>query len=356
MLRKEQNDLLTQTGPQTAMGAMFRSYWIPALLSEELPENDCAPVRVELLSERLLAFRDSQGRYGLIEEFCAHRGVSLWFGRNEESGIRCPYHGWKYDVTGPVRGCAVRARRERLLPAHQAEGLPAGRAGRRSVDLHGSAREASAVAASGSSRWCPPRSATSPSGCRSATGCRPWKVASIPAMFPGCTGPTSTAIRCSRAPRATNTTWRTPSRSSRWCRPMAVCSSARAATPKRATTTGASPPGSCRVSRWCRPAAIIRYTVISGFRSTMPTCWAWSFDYHPVRALTDTELQAMRAGKGIHVATIPGTYIPLANKSNDYLMDRSAQKARAHFQRHRWHRYAGRLSAGEHGSDRRSHP
>ena len=100
MLRKEQNDLLTQTGPETAMGAMFRRYWIPALLSEELPENDCAPVRVKLLSERLLAFRDSQGRYGLIEEFCAHRGVSLWFGRNEASGIRCPYHGWKYDVTG----------------------------------------------------------------------------------------------------------------------------------------------------------------------------------------------------------------------------------------------------------------
>ena len=100
MLRKEQNDLLTQTGPQTPMGAMFRSYWIPALLSEELPENDCPPVRVALLSQRLLAFRDSQGRYGLIEEFCAHRGVSLWFGRNEESGIRCPYHGWKYDVTG----------------------------------------------------------------------------------------------------------------------------------------------------------------------------------------------------------------------------------------------------------------
>src|SRR6202000_1113692 len=87
MLRKEQNDLLTQTGPQTPMGAMFRSYWIPALLSEELPGDECARGRVKLLSERLLAFRDSQGRYGLIEEFCAHRGVSLWFGRHEEHGL-----------------------------------------------------------------------------------------------------------------------------------------------------------------------------------------------------------------------------------------------------------------------------
>ena len=90
MLRKEQNDLLTQTGPETAMGKMFRSYWIPALLAEELPSNDCPPVRVKLLSERLLAVRDSDGRYGLIDEFCAHRGVSLWFGRNENAASAVP--------------------------------------------------------------------------------------------------------------------------------------------------------------------------------------------------------------------------------------------------------------------------
>src|SRR5258708_39901068 len=100
MLRKEQSDLLTPPGQDTPMGRMFRSYWLPALLAEELPENDCPPVRVKLLSERLVAFRDSNGRLGLIDEFCAHRGVSLWFGRNEECGLRCPYHGWKYDVTG----------------------------------------------------------------------------------------------------------------------------------------------------------------------------------------------------------------------------------------------------------------
>src|SRR5262245_14815635 len=96
----EQNDLLTQTGPGTPMGDLFRRYWMPALLAEELPANDSPPARVKLLSERLVAFRDSQGRYGLMDEFCAHRGASLWFGRNEDSGLRCPYHGWKYDVTG----------------------------------------------------------------------------------------------------------------------------------------------------------------------------------------------------------------------------------------------------------------
>src|SRR5438105_14265463 len=100
MTTREQNDFLTQTGPGTAMGNLFRRYWIPALMSKELPEPDCAPVRVKLLSERLLAFRDTQGRVGLLDEFCDHRGVCLWFGRNEENGLRCPYHGWKYDVTG----------------------------------------------------------------------------------------------------------------------------------------------------------------------------------------------------------------------------------------------------------------
>ena len=69
-------------------------------MADELPENECPPVRVKILSERLLAFRDTEGKYGLIDEFCAHRGVSLWFGRNEENGLRCPYHGWKYDTDG----------------------------------------------------------------------------------------------------------------------------------------------------------------------------------------------------------------------------------------------------------------
>src|ERR1700742_3986043 len=100
MLTREINDLLTRSGPGTSMGALLRRYWIPLLLAEELPEPECAPIRVKVLSERLLAWRDTQGRYALTDEFCAHRGVSLWFGRNEHNGLRCPYHGWKYDHTG----------------------------------------------------------------------------------------------------------------------------------------------------------------------------------------------------------------------------------------------------------------
>src|ERR1700682_1377873 len=104
MTTPEQNAFLTQAGPSTPMGDLFRRYWIPALLSAEVPEPESPPVRVKLLSERLLAFRDTQGRVGVIDEFCAHRGVSLWFGRIEESGRRCPSHGWKYEVTGEGMG------------------------------------------------------------------------------------------------------------------------------------------------------------------------------------------------------------------------------------------------------------
>ncbi|MBV8089314.1 MAG: Rieske 2Fe-2S domain-containing protein, partial [Alphaproteobacteria bacterium] len=100
MLTREDNELVTRTGPGTPMGNVLRRYWIPAFLARELPEPDCPPVRVRLLGEKLVGFRDSQGRVGLVDEFCPHRRASLWFGRNEESGLRCVYHGWKFDVDG----------------------------------------------------------------------------------------------------------------------------------------------------------------------------------------------------------------------------------------------------------------
>ena len=100
MLSKENNDLITRVGPGTPMGDAMRRYWIPALMDFELPEPDCDPVRVRLLGENLVAFRDSKGRVGLLPDACPHRRVSLYFGRNEEEGLRCVYHGWKFDVDG----------------------------------------------------------------------------------------------------------------------------------------------------------------------------------------------------------------------------------------------------------------
>ena len=99
-MNTEENQLLTRTGPGTAMGEVFRRFWLPILLAEELPAPDCAPVRVKVLGEELIAFRDTDGRIGLLDRYCAHRHTDLFFGRNEECGLRCVYHGWKYDVEG----------------------------------------------------------------------------------------------------------------------------------------------------------------------------------------------------------------------------------------------------------------
>ncbi len=100
MLPPKENELITRVGQGTPMGNTMRRYWIPACLASEIAEPDGPPVRVRLLGEDLVAFRDSEGRIGLLDEFCAHRRVSLFFGRNEECGLRCVYHGWKYDVDG----------------------------------------------------------------------------------------------------------------------------------------------------------------------------------------------------------------------------------------------------------------
>ena len=100
MLRPAESERLARVGPGTPLGAALRKYWLPACLSKELPEPDGAPIRVRLLGEDLVAFRDSDGGVGLVSAFCPHRRAPMFFGRNEASGLRCVYHGWKFDRNG----------------------------------------------------------------------------------------------------------------------------------------------------------------------------------------------------------------------------------------------------------------
>ncbi|MCW5643103.1 MAG: Rieske 2Fe-2S domain-containing protein [Rhodoferax sp.] len=100
MLSQQDNELLTRTNAGTAMGDMLRHYWTPVLLSRELPEPDCPQKKVKVMGEDLLAFRDTKGRVGLVEPVCPHRGANLYYARNEECGLRCVFHGWKFDITG----------------------------------------------------------------------------------------------------------------------------------------------------------------------------------------------------------------------------------------------------------------
>jgi phthalate 4,5-dioxygenase oxygenase subunit len=100
VLKEADNERISCVGPGTPMGELQRRYWIPCALSSDLPEADGAPVRVRLLGEDLVAFRDSDGAIGLVDAFCPHRRAPMFFGRNEECGLRCVYHGWKFDKHG----------------------------------------------------------------------------------------------------------------------------------------------------------------------------------------------------------------------------------------------------------------
>ena len=100
MLTQRENELLTRVGPGSAMGELMRRYWIPAVFTKQIEKPDSPPVRVRLLGENLVAFRNSSGRVGIIDEYCPHRTASMFFGRNEQNGLRCVYHGIKFDVDG----------------------------------------------------------------------------------------------------------------------------------------------------------------------------------------------------------------------------------------------------------------
>ncbi|MEQ8603223.1 MAG: Rieske 2Fe-2S domain-containing protein [Marivibrio sp.] len=131
MLSREENDLLTQVEGDAPMGALMRQHWVPVCLSEEVAEADGKPVLVEAIGKRYVCFRDSEGRLGLLDELCPHRKASLVYGRNEECGLRCLYHGWKFDVEGNCVAMASEPEADKMMdkvkhrayPVHECGGF-----------------------------------------------------------------------------------------------------------------------------------------------------------------------------------------------------------------------------------------
>ena len=325
MLRKEQNDLLTQTGPGTPAGRLFRSYWVPALLAEELPENDCPPVRVKLLSERLIAFRDSKGQIGLIDEFCAHRGVSLWFGENAECGIRCHYHGWKYDVTGqctdlpsePEESGFRKNVKLKSYPCIEKAGLIWAYLGPPELQPPPPALEWTEVAAP--QRFVSKRLQE----CNFLQAMEGGIDSSHVSWLHGAELNSDPLFKGSKG-NEYNEKDRMPLFEVEEFAGGLLIGARRNAEGEKYYW---------RITPWIMPW----YTIIPpraghplGAHAWVPiddeTCWAWSINYHPKRALTKAEVSAMQDGEGIHVKYVPGTFIPLANKGNNYLMDRAAQQ------------------------------
>jgi phenylpropionate dioxygenase-like ring-hydroxylating dioxygenase large terminal subunit len=325
MLSQDDNDLLTQTGPGTPMGEVFRRNWLPILISSELPGNDCPPVRVQVLSERLIAFRDSDGKLGLVDEFCAHRGISLWFGRNEEGGIRCPYHGWKYDVEGNCTDIPSESTDSGLCDKIKLTAYPMIEKGG-VIWVYMGPKELTPP----EPEWefiCVPAENTFSS--KRIQECN-WLQAmeggidsshvsflhrftmNKDPLFKGAKGNQynlkdskpafevkqvdgGLLIGARRNADDENYYWRV--------------------TPFIAPTFTMIPP------RGDHPVHGHFWVPIDDH-----TNMSWSYDYHPARALSADERAAMERGEGIHVPYIPGTFRPLQNKENDYLMDRDAQK------------------------------
>ena len=325
MLRKEVNDLLTQTDAGTPMGELFRQYWLPAMLADELPENDCPPVRVKLLGEAMIAFRDTDGRYGLLEEFCVHRRVSLWFGRNEEYGLRCPYHGWKFDVEGncvdiPSEGEDSKFREEVKLQAY-----PMIKVG----DVLWTYM--------GNPETIPPEplwefATVAPE--QTVTTKRIQENNWLQALEGGIDSSHVSFLHSKELERDPLFKGaKANSYNMGDLKPVFEVEPSKGGLYIGARRSAEDSKYYWRVTQWVMPC----FTMIPP-RADHPqhghfwvpiddkNCWTWSYDYHPNRPLRDSERQACLSGQGIHTENIPGTFRPVQNKDNDYMMDRAAQK------------------------------
>ncbi len=330
MLRPEINELLTQTGPGTPMGDLFRHYWLPALLAEELPENDCAPVRVKILSERLIAFRDTSGRYGLMDEFCAHRGVSLWFARNEENGLRCPYHGWKYDVTGQCVEVPSEPETSNFCANVKLTSYPLVKVGDVLWTYLGDPETQPPL---------PQYEFVHVPESQTYTSKR-WQESNWLQALEG--GIDSSHVSFLHSGQLNTDPLFKGSRGNDYnkgdLKPYFEVTDAPGGLFIGARRNAEEGHYYWRITPWVMPS----FTMVPP-RADHPVhghfwvpiddenCWVYTFDYHPVRPLTDDELSAMRAGQGVHSENTPGTYRPVANKDNDYLMDREAQKRNEHY-------------------------
>lgn len=311
------------------MGELMRQYWIPILLSNELPAPECPPVRVRLLGERLIAFRATNGELGLVDEFCAHRGASLWFGRNEEGGIRCPYHGWKYNAKGecvevpsepPDSGFCSRIRLT-AYPMEEKGGVIWAYMG----------PEESKPELPGFEWMDLPEENVYLS--------KRWQQCNYLQAMEG--GIDSAHVSFLHSGDLNTDKLHMGTKGAQFQRdrmPKFEIVESPGGLYIGARRNADNSQYYWRITQWVMPW----YTMVPpyGDNALNGHAWvpiddennfAWTFTYHPTRALTEEEVETMREGGGIHVKLIPGTFRPELNMDNDYGMDRDAQKKGLYF-------------------------
>jgi phenylpropionate dioxygenase-like ring-hydroxylating dioxygenase large terminal subunit len=329
VINDETNTLLTRTNRGTPMGELYRRYWIPALLDWELPERDCPPVRVKLLGEKLVAFRDTDGRLGLIDEFCAHRGVSLWFGRNEECGLRCPYHGWKYDVNGNCMDLPSEPEESGMRSRIKLKSYPCVEAGGVIWTYMGPPAEKPPLP---SFEWV-----GLPPSHRVIT--KRWQESNYLQAVEGgidsshvsflhrgdmATDPFHKNTGGSRMVKAVKTTFDILDSSGGM-----IIGARRDAEPGKYYW---------RITQFIMPW----YTLIPPYANNAlnghawvpmddETCVAWTMTYHPTAPIPEKHVEMLKNGYGVHATLIPGTFRPVANRTNDYLIDRELQRSGRHY-------------------------
>jgi len=324
---RKMSETLVRTGPGTEMGNLLRRYWAPVLLCSEIAEPDCPPVRVRILGEKLLAFRDSEGRPALIDEFCSHRGASLYFGRNEENGIRCSYHGLKFDYSGrcvevPSAPHVCKQMGLTAYPCIELTGIVWAYMG-----------PAEKRPAPPSVEWC-----TLPET-HVFVSKRLQECNYLQAMEGGID---TTHVSYVHRYEVDVDPMHQGTKALDYIKADGNVVFEIEKQPFGLTMYGRrnGEPDSYywRVTQWLFPW----FTLIPPFGEHalgghvwVPiddhNCWAWSVNFRPDCPLGEDERREMQAGKGIHCEYEPGTFRTKANKDNEYLIDRKFQKEKRAF-------------------------
>jgi phenylpropionate dioxygenase-like ring-hydroxylating dioxygenase large terminal subunit len=332
MLSRADNELITRTGPGTGMGELFRRFWVPALLSSELPEPDCTPVAFGLLGEELIGFRTTSGKAAILEARCPHRHASLFWGRNEEEGIRCAYHGWKFGADGacleqpaePADSHYKEAVRALAYEVHEAGGI---------VWVYMGPRDK--VPAFPAFEWT----------LLDEDHYLVTKRRQLCNYLQNLEGELDTAHvnflhrekrRVSfldRESRAPDEPMLPPSD---LARKQFFLSETNFGLVAMARSERPDDEYYWRMTPFILPT----FTIIPspmGAANTMTAvvpiddenAWGFTVTWHPARPLDEEEIETVTGGAGVHVHVDPETFIPLANKTNKYLIDRELQRTQS---------------------------
>lgn len=328
MLNSENNELLTRVGPGSAMGGLFRHFWQPALLSEELPAPDCPPVRVRLLGEDFVAFRDTSGKVGLLDAHCPHRLADLFFGRNEEGGLRCVYHGWKFSVTGELLDIPSEPPDSRM---------------RCNPNLRA---QAYAVHEAGGIVWAylGPRESIPPVPEMEFMGLPAEHVYASKCLMKcnyqqALEGSLDTAhltfLHRSMSPMEKDVfnVGELQEYGDADGAPRFFCEDTDYGMRISARRNGGDDSYYWRITQWLMPVAVLVPTaegLVCRANLFVPiddeNCWWYRVRYHAGRPLAAEELLEYKGGGLDYAKLVPGTYIPEGNRANDYLIDRASQK------------------------------